>query len=47
MLEELDDPRTEEPDYAILERVEGRWLVDVLHEDAGTPGTPATSASAA
>jgi hypothetical protein len=36
VLDEPDDPRTEEPDYAILEQVEGRWLGDELHEDAGT-----------
>jgi hypothetical protein len=44
VLDEPDDPRTEEPDYAILERVEGRWLVDEIHEDGGAGvsavGTP-------
>jgi hypothetical protein len=39
VLDEPDDPRTEEPDFAILERVEGRWLVDELHEDPGAAGT--------
>jgi hypothetical protein len=42
VLDEPADPRTEEPDYAILERVEGRWLVDELHEDGGAAATPAT-----
>jgi dipeptidyl aminopeptidase/acylaminoacyl peptidase len=32
VLDEPDDPRTEEPDYAILEEVDGRWLVDEIHE---------------
>ena len=46
MLDEPDDPRTEEPDFVNLERVEGRWLVDEIHEDIGpasteAPGTPA------
>jgi hypothetical protein len=44
VLDEPDDPRSEEPDYAILEQIEGRWLVDELHEDAGAAGTPATGA---
>ena len=35
VLDEPDDPRTEEPDYAILEQVVGRWLVDEIHEDGG------------
>jgi hypothetical protein len=35
VLDEPDDPRTEEPDYAILERAVGRWLVDEIHEDGG------------
>ncbi len=47
VLDEPEDPRTEEPDYAILERVEGRWLVDELHEDAGVEGTPATGTPSA
>lgn len=34
-LDEPEDPRTEEPDYAILEKVVGRWLVDEIHEDGG------------
>jgi hypothetical protein len=41
VLDEPDDPRTEEPDLAILERLEGRWLVDELHEDGGVASTPA------
>jgi len=41
VLDEPDDPRTEEPDFAILEHAEGRWLVDELHEDGGTEGTQA------
>ena len=46
VLDEPDDPRTEEPDYAILKHVEGRWLVDEIHEDGGIAaatrlGTPA------
>jgi hypothetical protein len=47
VLDEPEDPRTEEPDYAILERVKGRWLVDELHEDAGAGGTPATGTPSA
>ena len=35
VLDEPDDPRTEEPDYAILEQAVGRWLVDEIHEDGG------------
>lgn len=34
ILDEPDDPRTEEPDTAILRQVDGRWLVDEIHEDA-------------
>ena len=42
VLDEPDDPRTEEPDYAILEEVGGRWLVDEIHEDpAPAAGPPA------
>jgi hypothetical protein len=41
VLDEPEDPRTEEPDFAILEQVGGRWLVDELHEDGGATGTPA------
>jgi hypothetical protein len=41
VLDEPDDPRTEEPDFVNLERVEGRWLVDEIHEDIGTAGTEA------
>jgi hypothetical protein len=36
MLDEPDDPRTEEPDTVILRQVNGRWLVDEIHEDADT-----------
>ena len=41
VLDEPDDPRTEEPDFVVLEQVEGRWLVDEIHEDGGA-GAPAT-----
>jgi hypothetical protein len=41
VLDEPDDPRTEEPDFVILEQVEGRWLADEIHEDADIAGTPA------
>lgn len=34
VLDEPDDPRTEEPDTVILRQVDGRWLVDEIHEDA-------------
>jgi hypothetical protein len=47
VLDEPDDPRTEEPDFAILERVEGRWLVDELHEDRGVTATSPTGTPAA
>jgi hypothetical protein len=47
VLDEPADPRTEEPDYAILEHVDGRWLVDELHEDAGTAGTQVIGTPAA
>ncbi|MDQ3228026.1 MAG: hypothetical protein M3Q50_15530 [Chloroflexota bacterium] len=39
VLDEPDDPRREEPDYAILERIDGRWLVDEIHEDGGAIAT--------
>ena len=43
VLDEPDDPRTEEPDYAILEKAVGRWLVDEIHEDSGAGmATPET-----
>jgi hypothetical protein len=42
VLDEPDDPRREEPDYAILEQVDGRWLVDEIHENAGLAATPET-----
>ena len=35
ILDEPDDPRTEEPDTVILRQVDGRWLVDEIHEEAG------------
>jgi hypothetical protein len=34
ILDEPDDPRTEEPDTVILRQIGGRWLVDEIHEDA-------------
>jgi hypothetical protein len=40
VLDEPDDPRTEEPDYIFLEQVGDRWLVDEVVEDGGLPGTP-------
>ena len=42
VLDEPDDPRTEEPDFAILEQVDGNWLVDELHEDGGAAEAAAT-----
>ena len=33
VLDEPDHPRSEEPDYVILEQISGRWLVDEIHED--------------
>jgi hypothetical protein len=47
VLDEPDDPRTEEPDFAILKRKDGRWLVDEIHEDGGTTSTEATGTPAA
>jgi hypothetical protein len=47
ILDEPDDPRTEEPDFAILQRVQGRWLVDEINEDSGAAGTQATGTPAA
>lgn len=38
ILDEPDDPRTEEPDTVILRQVEGHWLVDEIHEDAAAGG---------
>lgn len=35
VLDEPDDPRPEEPDYVILERVGDRWLLDEVVEDGG------------
>jgi hypothetical protein len=34
ILDEPDDPGTEEPDTVILREVNGQWLVDEIHEDA-------------
>ncbi|MEZ4564445.1 MAG: hypothetical protein R2853_17065 [Thermomicrobiales bacterium] len=34
ILDELDDPRTAEPDTVILRQVDGRWLVDEIYEAA-------------
>jgi hypothetical protein len=47
VLDEPDDPRTEEPDFAVLEQVDGIWLVDEIHEDGGATGTPATGTPSA
>ena len=47
VLDELDDPRIEEPDFAILEQVEGRWLVDEIHEDPVAASTLVTGTPAA
>jgi hypothetical protein len=47
VLDEPDDPRIEEPDYAILEQEEDRWLVDELHEDRGLTATSPTGTPAA
>jgi hypothetical protein len=44
VLDEPDDPRTEEPDYAILAHIDGRWLVDEIHEDGGATVDIATPA---
>jgi hypothetical protein len=41
VLDEPDDPRTEEPDYLSLELVGERWLVDEVVEDGGMDETPA------
>ena len=47
VLDEPNDPRSEEPDFVILERVEGRWLADEIDEDAGTTSTQPTGTQAA
>ena len=47
VLDEPDDPRTAEPDFINLEREEGRWLVDEIHEDISTSGTEAPDTPAA
>ncbi len=41
VLDEPEDPRTEEPDYIFLEQVGDRWLLDDVIEDGGLTGTPA------
>lgn len=38
ILDEPDDPRTEEPDTVILREIDGRWLVDEIREDANAGG---------
>lgn len=38
ILDEPDDPRAEEPDTVILRQIDGRWLVDEIHEDADAGG---------
>ena len=40
VLDEPDDPRTEEPDYVLLVEAGDRWLVDAVIEDGGLAGTP-------
>ena len=40
VLDEPDDPRTEEPDFIYLEQVGDRWLLDEVIEDGGLAGTP-------
>jgi hypothetical protein len=47
VLDEPEDPRTEEPDYAILKRLEDRWLVDEIHEDGGAADVPVAGTPAA
>jgi hypothetical protein len=47
VLDEPDDPRSEEPDFVILEEVQGRWLVDEIHEDGGSTGAQVISTPAA
>jgi hypothetical protein len=47
VLDEPNDPRREEPDFVILERVEGRWLADEIDEDASTTSTQPTGTQAA
>jgi hypothetical protein len=42
VLDEPDDPRIEEPDFVILEQVDGRWLVDEIHEDPAAATTSVT-----
>ena len=37
VLDEPADPRSEEFDYAVLEPVGDRWLVDEIHEDVEAP----------
>jgi hypothetical protein len=47
VLDEPDDPRSEEPDFVILQQVEGRWLVNEIHEDGGSTGAQVISTPAA
>jgi hypothetical protein len=47
VLDEPDDVRREEPDFDMLEHVNGRWLVDEIHEDGGAASTPAIGTPAA
>jgi hypothetical protein len=48
VLDEPDDPRREEPDYALLVWNGERWLVDAIHEDTGIvpPATPGATPAA-
>jgi len=46
VLDEPEDQRAEEPDFAVLKRVEGRWLVDEIHEDGGATSTEAAGTPA-
>jgi hypothetical protein len=39
VLDEPDDPRTEEPDYVILVETGGRWLIEAVIEDGGLATT--------
>jgi hypothetical protein len=46
VLDEPDDPRTEEPDHLFLEQAGDRWLVDAVIEDGGLAGTPTSGTPA-
>jgi hypothetical protein len=46
VLDEPEDPRTEEPDYLFLEQVDGRWLVDEVVEDGGAAAAASVAAAA-